>query len=200
MDALALLQKDHETVKKLFTRFESARGAKKAVADRIIFELSVHAAVEEQLFYPSLRAAAEAAGIEEADEQVLEALEEHRVAKLLLAELEGMDEDNERFEAKMSVLMESVKHHIKEEEGPLFRFARRLLPKSQRDLLGAAMQEAKKAAPTRPHPRAPDEPPGNLISGPVAAVIDRGRDLMRDFASQALARARKGSAAAAHPE
>jgi hypothetical protein len=62
------------------------------------------------------------------------------------------------------------------------------------------MQEAKKAAPTRPHPRAPDEPPGNLISGPVAAVIDRGRDLMRDFASQALARARKGSAAAAHPE
>ena len=199
MEALALLQKDHESVKKLFARFESARGAKKAVADRIIFELSVHAAVEEQLFYPSLRAAAESAEIEEADEQVLEALEEHRVAKILLAELEGMDEDNERFEAKMAVLMESVKHHIKEEEGPLFRFARRLLPKAQRDLLGAAMQEAKKAAPTRPHPRAPDEPPGNLIAGPVAAVIDRGRDLMRDFASQAIARARKESATAAHP-
>ena len=152
-----------------------------------------------QLFYPSLRAAAESAEIEEADEQVLEALEEHRVAKILLAELEGMDEENERFEAKMAVLMESVKHHIKEEEGPLFRFARRLLPKAQRDLLGAAMQEAKKAAPTRPHPRAPDEPPGNLIAGPVAAVIDRGRDLMRDFASQAMARARKESATAAHP-
>src|SRR5258708_5655271 len=200
MEALALLQKDHEAVKKLFTRFESARGAKKAIADRVIFELSVHAAVEEQLFYPSLRAAAEAAEIEEADEKVLEALEEHRVAKLLLAELEGMDEDNERFEAKMSVLMESVKPHIKEEEGPLFRFARRLLPKAQRDLLGAAMQEAKKAAPTRPHPRAPDEPPGNLIAGPVAAVIDRGRDLMRNFASQAMARARKESATTAHPE
>jgi hemerythrin superfamily protein len=199
MEALALLQKDHESVKKLFTRFESARGAKKAVADRIIFELSVHAAVEEQLFYPSLRAAAESAEIEEADEQVLEALEEHRVAKILLAELEGMDEENERFEAKMAVLMESVRHHIKEEEGPLFRFARRLLPKAQRDLLGAAMQEAKKAAPTRPHPRAPDEPPGNLIAGPVAAVIDRGRDLMRDFASQVIARARKESATAAHP-
>ena len=111
-----------------------------------------------------------------------------------------MDEANERFEAKMSVLMETVKHHIKQEEGPLFRFARRLLPKSQRDLLGSAVQEAKKAAPTRPHPRAPDEPPGNLIAGPVAAVIDRGRDLMKDFANQAFARVRKESATGAHPE
>src|ERR1700737_4227829 len=105
MDALALLQKDHETIKKLFTRFESARGAKKAIAGRIIFELSGHAPGGGRLFYPSLRVAADTADIEEADEQVLEALEEHRVAKLLLAELEGMDEANERFEAKMSVLM-----------------------------------------------------------------------------------------------
>src|ERR687884_380714 len=163
MDALALLKKDHQTVKSLFDRFE--KNPSKAIADKFLRELAIHSAVEEQLFYHAIRQAAEQEELEEADEKVLEALEEHHVAKWLLAEIEKLDDDDERFEAKCSVLIESVRHHIKEEEGPLFRFVRRLMPREQLDALAQAMRKAKKVVPTRPHPRAPDEPPGNVIAG-----------------------------------
>jgi hemerythrin superfamily protein len=186
MDALQLLKNDHQTVEKLFTRFESAKKGKKAIADRIVKELAVHASIEEQLFYPAIRAAAKGEKVEEADEKVLEALEEHHVAKWLLAEIEKMGEDDERFEAKVSVLIESVRHHVKEEQGELFRFVRRLMGKDQLELLGNALAQAKKMAPTRPHPRAPDEPPGNLVAGAAAAVLDRGRDLVKSAATRAL--------------
>jgi hemerythrin superfamily protein len=182
MDALALLKKDHDAVKKLFARFE--KSPSKALADRIVRELSIHSAIEEQLFYPAVRQAADQEELEEADEQVLEALEEHHVAKWLLAEIDKMDEDDERFEAKCMVLFESVRHHIKEEEGPLFRFVRRLLPKAQRDALGRALLSAKKVAPTRPHPRAPDQPPGSIIAGGVAAVMDKGRDALEGLVAR----------------
>lgn len=190
MDALALLKKDHETVKKLFERFE--KRPSKAVAQKIVRELSVHAAVEEQLFYPAVRQAAEQKELEEADDRVLEALEEHHVAKWLLAEIDKMDEGDERFEAKCTVLFESVRHHIKEEEGPLFRLVRRLLPKQQREALAEAMQAAKKIAPTRPHPRAPDEPPANLLTGGVVAMVDRGREALKGLVARGNGRSRGG--------
>src|SRR2546421_5018681 len=129
MDALALLKKDHQTVEKLFARFE--KRPSKEIADRFVRELSVHAAVEEQLFYPAVRQLAESAELEEAEKEVLEALEEHHVAKWVLSEIEGLDADDERFQAKCMVLIESVRHHVKEEEGPLFRFARRLFKRDQ---------------------------------------------------------------------
>ena len=78
MDALALLKKDHQTVEKLFSRFE--KKPSKEIADRFVRELSVHAAIEEQLFYPAVRQLAEAEEMDEAVEKVLEALEEHHVA------------------------------------------------------------------------------------------------------------------------
>ena len=154
MDAIALLKKDHMTVKRLFERFEKARSGKKEIADRIVKELAVHSAVEEQLFYPAVRLKAKRSEMEDADEQVLEALEEHHVAKWLLTEIEKMSEDDERFEAKVSVLMESIKHHVKEEETALFRYARRLFSRDELVTLGKMMAKAKKMAPTRPHPRA----------------------------------------------
>ena len=86
MDAIALLKKDHMTVKRLFDRFEKARSGKKEIADKILKELAIHSAVEEQLFYPAARLKAKRNELEEADDQVLEALEEHHVAKWLLAE------------------------------------------------------------------------------------------------------------------
>src|SRR5438874_10323867 len=190
MDALALLKKDHQTVKSLFERFE--KKPSKAIADRFVRELAIHAAVEEQLFYPAVRQAAEQEELEEADEKVLEALEEHHVAKWLLSEIEKLDEDDERFEAKCTVLFESVRHHIKEEEGPLFRFVRRLLPKQQREALAEAMKAAKKIAPTRPHPRAPDEPPGNVLAGAAAAVVDRSRDALKGLVARENGKSRGG--------
>jgi hemerythrin superfamily protein len=179
MDALALLKKDHQTVEKLFARFE--KKPSKEIADRFVRELSAHAAIEEQIFYPAMRRAAEAAEMEEADDEVLEALEEHHVAKWVLSEIEGLDQDDERFEAKCRVLIESVRHHVKEEEGTLFRFARRLFRRDQLDELGKLLRKAKKVAPTHPHPRAPDEPPGNLLAGGLAAIFDRGRDAVKSL-------------------
>src|SRR5204863_2600 len=84
-----------------------------------------------------------------------ESREEHDVAKWLLSEIDKLDEDDERFEAKVSVLIESVKHHVKEEEGALFRYVRRLFSRDELITLGRMMAKAKKVAPTRPHPRAP---------------------------------------------
>jgi len=158
MDALALLKKDHQTVEKLFARFE--KKPSKETADRFVRELSIHAAVEEQLFYPALRKLAQSEQLEEVDEEVLEALEEHHVAKWVLSEIEGLDADDERFEAKCMVLIESVR-------------------RDQLAELGKLMQKAKKMAPTHPHPRAPDEPPGNILAGGLAAILDRGRDAVK---------------------
>ena len=75
--------------------------------------------------------------------------------------------------------MESVRHHVEEEQDDLFPKARRLLGKDFLEELGERMEKAKKIAPTRPHPRAPDQPPGNLVAGTVAAVMDRAKDMVR---------------------
>jgi len=98
------------------------------------------------------------------------------VVKWTLSELEKMKPEDERYDAKVQVLMESVRHHVEEEEEELFPKARRLLGDDLLLELGDRIEKAKKIAPTRPHPRAPDEPPGNLVAGTVAAVMDRGKD------------------------
>src|SRR5687768_10958232 len=103
MDPVKLIKQDHRTVKKLFRSFERAtrRADKQRIAEEIIEELSVHATIEEQLLYPLLRR-----GEERLEEPVLNALEEHHAAKLILAELDKMDADDERFAAKMHVVRE----------------------------------------------------------------------------------------------
>jgi hemerythrin superfamily protein len=177
VDAITLLKEDHSTVKDLFRRFESsgdnAHKAKREIVDKIIEELSVHSAIEEQVFYPAVRSAVEGAA-----DEVLESLEEHHIVKWTLSELEGMNPEDERFDAKVSVLIESVRHHIEEEEGEMFPKVRKAMGRKELQELGEQMQDAKQAAPTRPHPRAPDQPPGNLIAGPLAALLDAGRDAL----------------------
>src|SRR5437016_5652566 len=112
MDPVKLIKQDHRTVKGLFRKFEAAskRPERQKLAEEIIEELSVHAAIEEQLLYPMLRARDE-----RIEESVLNALEEHHAMKLVLAELDDMDIDEERYCAKMHVVQESVESHIEEE-------------------------------------------------------------------------------------
>src|SRR4051812_26679739 len=112
--AVALLKDDHDRVKGLFDRFEKARGraARVKVVREALAELKVHAALEEELFYPSVRKAAGKEVMNEADE-------EHHVAKLLIAELDGMDGSESHFAAKFMVLAENVRHHIREEENEM---------------------------------------------------------------------------------
>ncbi len=187
MDAIAVLKRDHEEVERLFRQFEKlterAHRSKQKIVMKIIRELAIHAAVEEMLFYPAVRTAALKASVralKEAADTVLESLEEHHVVKWTLSELEKMKPEDERYDAKVQVLMESVRHHVEEEEEDLFPKAKRLLGDDLLFELGDRIEKAKKIAPTRPHPRAPDEPPGNLVAGTVAAVMDRAKDMVRD--------------------
>ncbi len=170
MDAITLLKQDHKTVEKLFKQFEKAKqpAEQRKVAEKVVKELSVHAAIEEMLFYPAVRNR-----VPEAEDMVLESLEEHHVVKWVLSELEDMKPDHERFEAKMTVLIENVRHHVEEEESDLFPQVRKAVGRKELGELGDAMEDAKKTAPTRPHPKAPDTPPGNLVAGPTAAVVDK---------------------------
>jgi hemerythrin superfamily protein len=188
MDAITLLTRDHQEVERLFKQFEKLTGraqkSKQKIVTNIIRELAIHAAVEEMLFYPAVRTAAlkaQARTLREAADTVLESLEEHHVVKWTLSELEKMTPEDERYDAKVEVLMESVRHHVEEEQGELFPKARRLLDKQMLAELGDRIDKAKKLAPTRPHPRAPDEPPGNLVAGTVAAVMDRAKDAAKDM-------------------
>jgi hemerythrin superfamily protein len=172
MDAITLLKADHKTVKSLFTKFnklgDAAYKSKREVVDQIIEELSIHASIEELVFYPAVRSEVHAA-----DDDVLEALEEHHVAKWVLSELDGMDPKHERFDAKVTVLIESVKHHMEEEETTLFPEVRQAMGRKRLLELGEALEKAKTVAPTRPHPRSPDEPPANLVVAPAAGLADR---------------------------
>src|SRR5260370_25925307 len=95
-----------------------------------------------------------------------------------------MSADDERFEAKVTVLMESVRHHVEEEEEDLFPKVRKMFVPEELKALGEAMEQAKQLAPTRPHPRAPDHPPANPMAGSVGAVLDRGLEVSKKAASR----------------
>jgi hemerythrin superfamily protein len=186
MDAITLLKQDHREVEALFKRFEAAGdGAlklKRKLVDQIIAALSKHASIEEAILYPAARAALEETS--DGEDMVLEALEEHHVVKWTLEELITLAPDAERFEAKATVLMESVRHHVKEEEQDLFPKLRKVMSRDELIAIGDAMAQAKKVAPTRPHPRSPDAPPGNLVSTPVAALMDRSVEMVKDVVAR----------------
>lgn len=120
MDALDLLIADHNRVRGLFTRFQQAEeagrtGELRDLAATIRDELDVHTAIEEEIFYPEVRAASQ-----EISDLVDEGLEEHHVAKVLLEEIGALDADDDAFVAKAKVLIENVEHHAGEEESELF--------------------------------------------------------------------------------
>ena len=155
---------------------------KREIVDRIIEALSKHAAIEEQLFYPVSRAT-----VDDTEDIVLESMEEHHVVKWLLSELEDMDPRHERFDAKTTVLIENVRHHVEEEEEEFFPKVRDELGRNALNELGDAMDEAKKIAPTHPHPRTPDTPPGNIVLGAAAGAVDRVTDTVSGVAQGSMA-------------
>ena len=118
-DAISLLMADHENVKDLFEQFEDltdrAVVSKKKLADEICGELTKHTMVEEEIFYPAVRAAGK-----EFEDVIDEAFVEHGSAKQLIADIEAMDPGDELYDAKVKVLSEMIEHHVQEEEGELF--------------------------------------------------------------------------------
>lgn len=181
MDAITLLKNDHKTVEQLFKKFEHAGDhayvEKREIVDRIIEELSKHASIEEQFFYPVSRAT-----VSDVEAITLESMEEHHIVKWLLSELENTEPTDERFTAKVTVLIENVRHHVKEEEEDFFPKVREELGRNALADLGETMEKAKAIAPTHPHPRSPDSPPGNLVVGAVSGVVDRVGDTISGVA------------------
>ena len=142
MDAFELLKKDHEKVSGIFEKLDATteRGVKtrEELFTQLQTELDIHAQIEEQILYPVLKE------LKETHEITLEAFEEHAVVKQLLAELETLSKDDETWGAKLTVLKENVEHHVEEEEGEMFKSARKVLGKEQLEELGARLEEAKK--------------------------------------------------------
>jgi hemerythrin superfamily protein len=175
-DAIQVLTDDHRKVEELFVRFEkTGDGAHKRRQDlvqRITEALSIHASIEEEIFYPAARRF-----VADAGDDVLEALEEHHLVKVTLAELETMDPSHERYGAKVTVLIENVRHHVEEEEGQLFPTIRDTLAKDQLREIGSELVAAKRTAPTRPYPEAPDTPPGNIVAQVLTAPLDAAANL-----------------------
>lgn len=142
MNAFNLLKSDHEKVAGILTSIEetterAAKGREELFA-RLKQELDLHAKIEEEIFYPALEES------EETREVTLEAYEEHRLVKQLLAELEMEPKDTEEWTAKFTVLKENIEHHVEEEEGEMFKQARKVLSEDEIETLGNRLQEAKK--------------------------------------------------------
>ena len=138
-DAIALLKQDHRTVEELFEQFEKAsgEGRKQKIAQQICLELSVHAMIEEEIFYPACEGKID-------EDDIKEAYVEHDGAKVLINDIEAGSPDDQFYEAKVKVLKEEIEHHIKEEEKQsdnIFSQARKT--DVDMDALGAQMAERK---------------------------------------------------------
>jgi hemerythrin superfamily protein len=142
-DAVALIKADHREVEKLFHEFEDAGDraykTKQQLVSQIIKELEVHATVEEEIYYPAVEAKAKKDG----KELVAEAVEEHHVVKVLLGELATMSAEDDAFDAKVTVLMEHVRHHVEEEEEEMLPQSEEVLGKDELTRLGEQMAARK---------------------------------------------------------
>lgn len=143
MDALELLTSDHDTVRGLFDRFRTAKEngddeEMKSLQEQIFSELETHTRIEEEIFYPELRAL----DADELDDEVAESVQEHHVVKVLMREISDLSSD-EVFEAKMTVLIENVEHHAEEEEEDMFPDVRERMSSEQLEDLGRRLEAAK---------------------------------------------------------
>ncbi|HET7474558.1 MAG TPA: hemerythrin domain-containing protein [Dermatophilaceae bacterium] len=162
-DAIVLLKQDHKQIRALFTRFERAGAGARVERGRLVKQvlelLTVHTYIENECMYPRVRAL-----LPDLEADVLESYEEHHVADVLCTELSLMKPTDERFDAKATVLIESVRHHMEEEERDWFPKVRSALGRKQLQELGAEMIELKRTA-----PRSPAQP--SAIKKAIDAVV-----------------------------
>jgi hemerythrin superfamily protein len=148
-DAIVLLKEDHQQVKKLFREFEAAgeraTKTKGKIVGQIIEALTVHTYLENEVMYPEVRRL-----LPDLESDVLESAEEHHVADVLCLELSMMSAEDEHFDAKTTVLIENVEHHIAEEEDEWFPKVREGLGRKELQDLGQRMLDLREKAPRRP--------------------------------------------------
>jgi hemerythrin superfamily protein len=140
-DPVELITEDHEKMRGLFDEFEKTtnKRSKSRIVNEILLELDVHAGIEEEIYYPAVEEALD----ESERETIAEAEEEHHVVHLLIGELREMSADDEHFEAKVTVLMENVRHHMEEEEREMLPKSKQVIDDEQRAQLGEEMWERK---------------------------------------------------------
>jgi len=139
MNALQILEQDHNKVKGLFQEAQNTTDRRhlKQIFDKIDTELEIHAHIEETVFYPALEEH------EEFKDMVAEALEEHQEAKKLLDELEQLGAESHDFGSKLQQLIEAVEHHVQEEEGEMFPKIRELFDEDELEQLGKELESVK---------------------------------------------------------
>jgi hemerythrin superfamily protein len=147
-DAIVILRDDHKEVRALFREFEkstTSKARKGAIVKKVIQLLTMHTYIENEVMYPQVRRL-----LPELEDDVLESYEEHHVADVLVMELSTMKPADERFEAKTTVLIENVRHHMDEEESDWFPKVREGLGRAQLSEIGEQLLAAKKRAPRSP--------------------------------------------------
>jgi len=148
-DAIVLLKEDHKEVRRLFREFQKAGDdatkRKGEIVDKILEALTVHTYLENEAMYPEVRKL-----LPDLEDEILESYEEHHVADVLCMELATMSPEDERFDAKTTVLIEVVSHHIEDEEGEWFPKVREGLGRKNLQEIGARMVELRSKAPRKP--------------------------------------------------
>ncbi|WP_338900092.1 hemerythrin domain-containing protein [Streptomyces sp. TG1A-60] len=175
-DVIAELITDHREVEELFGRIEAlAPGDKqrKDYVDQAVIELVRHSVAEEMYLYPAVREL-----LPDGDTVADKEIEDHAEAERTMKELEGAGAGDPEFDRLLGELMTEVRSHIRDEEDDLFPRLRAAASEDELMRLGDKVRQAKKTAPTRPHPSAPDTPPANKLLAPGAGMVDRLRDAL----------------------
>ncbi|WP_128434928.1 hemerythrin domain-containing protein [Streptomyces cyaneus] len=175
-DVIDELVTDHREVEEFFGRIEALPSGdkdRKLYADQATIELVRHSVAEEAYLYPAVREHL-ANGDALADKET----DDHSRAEQMMKDLEACDADDPEFDRIIGMLMTEIRSHIADEEQNLFPKLRAACPENTLNDLGDKVRQAKKLAPTRPHPSAPDKPPANKLLAPGVGLIDRLRDAL----------------------
>ncbi|MGW0395027.1 hemerythrin domain-containing protein [Streptomyces sp. NPDC003042] len=175
-DVIAELTTDHEEVEELFTNIQelpSGDPRRKLYADQATMELVRHSVAEESYLYPAVRE-----HLPNGDAIADKELRDHAAAERTMKDLESCQPDDPRFDVLITKLMAEIREHVADEEDNLFPQMRTACPPEALNELGDKVRQAKKMAPTRPHPSAPDKPPANKILAPGVGLVDRMRDAL----------------------
>ncbi|WP_175410948.1 hemerythrin domain-containing protein [Streptomyces sp. TRM64462] len=173
-DVISELISDHREVEELFTRIEELPAGddrRKTLADQATMELVRHSIAEEEYLYPAVRE-----HVPGGDALADKELEDHGAAERTMKDLESCQAGDPRFDALIVQLMAQIREHVADEEADLMPRLRASCPPDELSRLGDKVRTAKKTAPTRPHPAAPDRPPLNKLLAPGTGLVDRVRD------------------------
>ncbi|MEU1127207.1 hemerythrin domain-containing protein [Streptomyces sp. NPDC005899] len=175
-NVISELTTDHREVDSLFARIEEQPAGdqrRRELADELTVELVRHSVAEEQYLYPAVRRY-----VDDGDDMADKEIEDHATIERLLKDLEGREAGDAQFDTLVAQLKREVTAHVRDEEDRLFPLLAAACSPEALDELGDKIRQAKKTAPTRPHPSAPDKPPADKLLAPGAGLVDRARDLV----------------------